>query len=298
MTAPRQILPGASYLMTRRCAQRQFLLRPSKLTNAIVGYVLAVAARRYGVLIHAFCAMSNHVHVVVTDPEANLPEFGRYLDGLVGRAMNFILGRGESFWGPGSFSAVRLVSPNDVADKAAYVLANPVAAGLVRRGRKWPGLWSGPEWIGAGELEFQRPAQFFRKLGVMPERATLALVAPPGFESAKVFRDALSAAVVERERAAIAERSSRGEGFLGVARVLAQPPGAHPRSVERLGGLNPRVACRDKWRRIEVLARLREFVDGYRRAWNAWRTGVAGVVFPAGTYLVRVTHGVACAAPS
>jgi REP element-mobilizing transposase RayT len=296
MTAPRQVLAGATYLLTRRCVQRQFLLRPSKLTNAICGYLLAVAARRYGILVHAFCVMSNHLHLVVSDPEARLPEFGRYFDSLVGRAMNASLGREEAFWGPGPFSAVRLVSPSDIVDKAAYTLANPVAAGLVRRGRMWPGLWSRPEWIGGAELEFRRPASFFRKHGVMPERASLALVAPPGFASAAEFREALSSALAASEDAAAAERAGRGEGFLGAARVLAQPVEARPKSAEPMGGLKPRVAARDKWRRIEVLARLAEFVSDYRLAWNAWRKGVAGVVFPAGTYLVRVTHGVPCAA--
>ena len=44
MTAPRQILPGAVYVITRRCTQRQFLLRPSNLTNQVFAYSLAVAA--------------------------------------------------------------------------------------------------------------------------------------------------------------------------------------------------------------------------------------------------------------
>jgi putative transposase len=80
--------------------------------------------------------------------------------------------------------------------------------------------------------------------------------------------------------------------------VLAQRPTARPRSDEPRRGLNPRVACRDKWKRIEALARLGEFVSAYRRAWRAWRAGVVGVLFPAGTYLVRVTHGVDCVAPA
>lgn len=33
-------------MITRRCAQRQFLLRPSSVVNAIVGYGLALAAQR------------------------------------------------------------------------------------------------------------------------------------------------------------------------------------------------------------------------------------------------------------
>ena len=133
MTAPRRILPGATYLVTRRCSQRQLLLRPSKLTNQLVGYLLAVAARRYGVQIHAFCVMSNHLHLVLTDPAARLPAFSQYFASLVARSVNAALGRWESFWAPASYSAVSLQTPTDVIEKAAYVLANPVAAGLVGR---------------------------------------------------------------------------------------------------------------------------------------------------------------------
>jgi len=62
MTAPRQVLTDASYLVTRRCAQRQFLLRPSKATSETFLFVLALAAQRFGVRVHAFCVLSNHVH--------------------------------------------------------------------------------------------------------------------------------------------------------------------------------------------------------------------------------------------
>ncbi len=39
MTPPRQVLPGTTYLVTRRCAQREFLLKPSERTTAIFKYV-------------------------------------------------------------------------------------------------------------------------------------------------------------------------------------------------------------------------------------------------------------------
>ena len=100
MTAPRQVLPGTTYLVTRRCTQRQLLLRPSPTIGAIFLYVLAVAARRFGIRVHAFCVLSNHYHLVVTDPGAQLPAFGQYLDSLVARATNASLGRWESFWAP------------------------------------------------------------------------------------------------------------------------------------------------------------------------------------------------------
>src|SRR5690349_5667955 len=135
MTAPRQVLPGTTYLVTRRCAQREFMLRPSnRTTNPVFMYLLAFAARRYGIQVHAFCVMSNHFHLIVTDPHARLPAFHQLLDALVARALNAALGRWEAFWAPNSYSAVRLESADDIVDKAAYVLANPVAAGLVGAG--------------------------------------------------------------------------------------------------------------------------------------------------------------------
>jgi REP element-mobilizing transposase RayT len=296
MTAPRQVLPGATYLITRRCTQRRFLLRPGPKTDAIFLYVLAVAARRFGIKVHAFCVLSNHYHLVVTDPGAQLPAFGQYLHSLVARAVNASLGRWESFWAPSSYSAVALASPSDIVEKAAYALANPAAAGLVRRGREWPGLWSAPEQVGAAPMAAPRPATFFRATGYMPETAELELTVPPGFESAQAFRDRLAAATAALEADAAAERSAGGVGFMGPARVRAQRPTARPRGLEPRRNLRPRVGARDKWKRIEVLSRLVEFLRGYRDAWHARRAGHADVVFPAGTYLLRVLHDVPCAA--
>ena len=110
MTAPRCVLPGVTYFVTRRCAQRQFLLRPSSVVNATFLFLLAIASRRCGVQVHAFCVLSNHWHAVLTDPDARLPEFEQYLDSLLARALNASMGRWESFWAPSSYSAVTLVS--------------------------------------------------------------------------------------------------------------------------------------------------------------------------------------------
>jgi putative transposase len=84
-------------------------------------------------------------------------------------------------------------------------------------------------------------------------------------------------------------------GFLGVARVLAQRVTARPRKPERRGQLNPRVASKDRWKRIEALGRLVGFLADYRTALREWHEGKKEVLFPAGTYELRVTYGVACA---
>jgi REP element-mobilizing transposase RayT len=298
MTVPRQVLPGATYLITRRCLHRCFLLRPSRLINDTVGYLLAVAATRHRVQVHAFCVLSNHIHLVVTDPEARLPAFSQFFDSLVARAVNAALGRWETFWAPSSYSAVALTTAEDIVQKTAYVLANPVAAGLVRRARRWPGLWSDPITFGSGPLTFERPRHFFRANGSMPAVARLDLVPPERTGDGVVFREQVSAELARLEAQAHERLGAAGQGFLGEARIRRARPTARPMTRESRRGLNPRVACRDKWKRIEALGRLSAFVEDYRVALQAWRKGVLGVVFPAGTYLVRVTHGVPCAAPA
>lgn len=177
-----------------------------------------------------------------------------------------------------------------------YVLANPVLGGLVRRGREWPGVWSDPARIGAAPVVIGRPQGFFRDNGPMPATAELELHAPPGFESVQAFREALLGALEEAEDRAVAERGREGRSFLGRERVLAQKPDRRPPPLEPRRGMVPRVAGRDKWKRIEALLRLAEFGRSYREALAAWRSGLREVVFPCGTWHMRVHHAARCAA--
>jgi REP element-mobilizing transposase RayT len=297
MTAPRRVLPGTSYLVTRRCSERRFFLKPSRTTTEIFLYVLAVAAQRYDILVHAACVLSNHAHLVVTDTKGQLPRFMQYLDSLVARAVNASIGRFEGFWAKdGSYSAVEPIGPQDVVAKAAYVLANPVAAFLVRHGAEWPGLWTAPEQIGGPKLLARRPQVFFDPKSHLPATAELELTAPPRCGSPAEFREALSTELRALEAEHQAKAAREGRRFLGLARILAQSPFASPPPGEPRFELNPRIAGRDKWRRIEAIFRLKSFLQEYRKAWHAWRAGDGSVLFPPGTYLVRVMYGAPCAA--
>ena len=293
MTAPRAVHAGTTYLITRRCLNRMLLLRPSAGVTAVFAFVLARAAKRTGVQVHAFCVMSNHYHLVVTDPHARLPRFTQYLDAFVARATNALLGRWEQFWGGHSYSAVALGSPADIVSKVAYTLANPVAAGLVREGHLWPGLWSRPSDFGATS-RVRRPDHFFDKKGKQPACEELELLVPEGFSSAADFRAQVETELSRQEQAAQEEK----QAYLGVARVLGQSPFKRPRTGEPHRGLSPRVAARDRWRRMELLQRLKSFTADYAEALRIWREGLKEAVFPAGTYLMRVAHGVACAGPA
>lgn len=295
MTAPRQILPGTTYLVTRRCSERRHFLRPRPLTNDIFLFVLAVAAQRFRVLVHAYCVLSNHYHLVVTDPRAELPAFMQYLDGLVARAVNATIGHWEGLWSSEvSYSAVTNASADDVLAKVAYVLANPVAAALVQHGGEWPGLRSVPEALGGTTLVVARPKKFFREKGDLPGTATLTLTSPNGFASAADFRARAADATARLEAEHRREHQRAGRSILGRAKVLAQSPFSRPAGGEPRRGLNPRVAARDKWKRVEALGRLAGFLRAYREAWRALQAGEEGPAFPEGTYLMRARFGATC----
>jgi len=136
-----------------------------------------------------------------------------------------------------------------------------------------------------------RPTHFFDPKGSMPKSVTLRLTAPPGFASADAFREQLGTALAAQEAAAV----KRVGTFLGASRVLAQKPTARASSVEPPGRLNPRVAARDEETRVAALQRLLTFLSDYRHALAAWREGKTRTLFPAGTYLMRLACGVACA---
>ena len=75
MTAPRPVFPGSFLFATRRCTQRQFILRPDEETNNAFVYCLAEAAQRFGIVMILPQMLSNHEHEVYYDPEGRDVEF-------------------------------------------------------------------------------------------------------------------------------------------------------------------------------------------------------------------------------
>ena len=93
MTAPREVLPGRCYLITRRCTRREFLLRPDEVTNKAFLYCLGEAAQRYGIDVVSVLALSNHWHGIVYDRDGRFPEFLAHFHKLVAKVLNARWGR-------------------------------------------------------------------------------------------------------------------------------------------------------------------------------------------------------------
>ena len=131
MPRPREVVPGRTYLIARRCTQRQFQMRPDSATNNAFSYCLAVAAQRAGIEVIFTAAQSKHHHTGINDPTGTYPEFIEHFHKLLAKSMNWLRGRWENFWSSEQTSVLRLVDRDDVMDKMVYALTNPAKDNLV-----------------------------------------------------------------------------------------------------------------------------------------------------------------------
>ena len=293
MNRPRQLFARQTYMVTRRTTQRMFLLLDSPMVRQAFLYCLAIAARCFGVEIHAFVVMSNHYHIILseTEPEILLPRFMWRLNLYIARVLNRFYEREENFWCPGSYSAVRLITEQDVVDKIVYTITNPVAARLVERPEEWIGLVTLPGDLGTRRYAAERPEMGFSRRSPLPECTAFFLTIPPALRhlSLEEYQERIRDAVEAKLEEIHAEVRADDGSFMGVERLRQQRPTDRPASRPQRGGLNPTIACRDKWRRIEVLQALREFYVAYKEAWEAWKRNDP-IPFPEGTYLMRVRY--------
>jgi putative transposase len=313
---PRQVLRGTTYSVARRCLQSEFGLRPCAEVRAAFTFALGVAVERFGMLIHTYTVMSTHYHMELTDPSGCLPEFMQLLNVLLAKAMNVALDRTGPFFHPGSYSRVQIDDPETFLRRAAYTICNPVEAAAVRTPEEWPNPISLPEQLARDDaITALRPEFFFRddaQVGrretseedhrprpegrtSLPGAVSFCLTKPPMFDdvSDEEYRRLLRRAVDQRLGQLHAEHTRARRSYQGVARVLAQDPSKRARGPA-LFGLNPRFACGDEEHREELAQDLVDFWTRYGAALRAYRDGDHDVVFPDGTYKMRVLFDVTC----
>lgn len=285
VTQPRRVLPGPTYLLTRRCSEQRFFLRPDPAVRQIFEYVLALACALHHIELHAFVVMSNHYHLVVTDPHGNISDFEQYLNSLVARAINALRGRSGSLWDPEPFNGVELLDEDSIIERLAYLHANPVKAHLVKRAGQWEGSTSMGISYGAQRV-IERPDVFFSRS--MPQRATLVLTRPGIYSH--LSDELLARAVTDRVRET--ERIAAQLGTpLGMQRVLAQHWNNSPPSGPRKPHIRPRVASTCSQIRAAALRSYRIWHESYGAALRCFRAGDRDAVFPAGTYWMTVRLG-------
>ena len=287
MSTPREVLPGRTYMITRRCTQRQFLMRPDPETNNAFIYCLAEAAARYRIEIIFTVAMSNHHHTGHLRPRRELSGVPRALS----QALRQVPERAARPLGE------LLVLRTDQRGQTGRARRCARQDGLRpdepregRAGREGPPL-ARRDVVGSAPARVDA-------VGDAPEallprrrvrcRSQSSSVSPNRVASSILSDEELAKLILERVRARGGERRDRtsprwdeGPRPQGRARAAVERPARKP---EPRRALDPRVAARSQWSRLEAILRNRSFRDAYAAARASFIAGVTNVLFPAGTY--------------
>jgi REP element-mobilizing transposase RayT len=144
MTRPLRLeFAGALYHVTSRGDHGEALYRDDKDRKAWLE-ILQRVCNRFNFVIHAFCQMTNHYHVVVETVEGNLSQGMRQLNGLYTQHFN----RRHHLVGhlfQGRYKAILVQKENHLLELARYVVLNPVRAGVVESLEQWP--WSSHRYL-------------------------------------------------------------------------------------------------------------------------------------------------------
>jgi hypothetical protein len=177
-------------------------------------------------------------------------------------------------------------------------MANPVAAGLVRRAADWPGVKTLPAHLGVAVLQASRPKVFFDpKNPKWPETASLTLTVPPSLDGQMTpedFQRLVAAELEHQEREACAAVANSGKSFLGAGRCQRVSPYQRAKGFEPLRGRNPTFAVgrgsSEAYR--AAAAEVSAYRAAHRKALLRWRAGDRDVAFPEGTWAMRRHHAV------
>ena len=101
--------------------------------------VLAGVWSRFNWTVHAYCLMTNHYHVLVETPDANLSKGMRQLNGVYTQRFNRTYSRSGHVF-QGRYKAILAQKEAYLLELARYVVLNPVRARMVRTTADWP--WS------------------------------------------------------------------------------------------------------------------------------------------------------------
>ncbi len=146
MARPLRIqFPGALYHITARGnAKQNIFLNKDDFNDFLT--MLCRVTKRYHLILHSYCLMPNHYHLLLETPEGNLSRGIRQLNGTYTQHFNQRCQRvGHLF--QGRFKSILIEKENYLLELSRYIALNPLRAHLVEDPKDWP-YSSYPQAIG------------------------------------------------------------------------------------------------------------------------------------------------------
>jgi REP-associated tyrosine transposase len=149
----RIIFSGAFYHITARGNERKAVFKSKRDREKFLEY-LESASERYNAVIHAFCMMDNHYHLLLETPSGNLSQIMRHINGAYTTYFNVKRKRSGHLF-QGRYKAILVEMDEYAKELSRYIHLNPVRAELVEAPEDY--LWSSynfyigkkksPEWL-------------------------------------------------------------------------------------------------------------------------------------------------------
>ena len=289
--------PSGLVEITTRTQHGRFLMCPSDKVNDLILGVLGRAQAMYGVAVHAFIFMSNHLHILATvSSPKQMSLFTGFLKGNLAKELGRLHDWRETFWGRRYHSASVKPTEHDQVKRFMYILDNGCKEGLVASPLKWPGVSSAPAlYRGKSTMQgtwYDRTAQYRAHLRgeykLYPSTETVHLTPLPFLQRCSVEeqRAFYVNAVREIEQKTAQMHQENGSAPMGARAIRRQKPHDKPKAFKAspapiFHAANPE----DFWAMYN--ARKAKVAD-YRDAAQRLKRGETDVRFPDGCFPPRL----------
>jgi REP element-mobilizing transposase RayT/predicted XRE-type DNA-binding protein len=182
--ALRITFPGAFYHVTSRGNERKAVFKSKRDREKFLEY-LESASQRYDALIHAYCMMANHYHLLLETPSGNLSQIMRHINGAYTTYFHVKRDRSGHLF-QGRYKAILVDIDEYAKELSRYIHLNPVRAKIVETPEEYD--WSSHKYY----IGKQKPVKWLYRdfiLGYFGKKVSTAQKGYQKFVNARTHQE-------------------------------------------------------------------------------------------------------------
>ena len=134
----RIVYAGAFYHVTSRGNERKAVFRTHRDREKFLSY-LESATERYRAVVHVYCLMNNHYHLLIETPSGNISQIMHHIKTAYTAYFNTKHERSGHLF-QGRYKAIVIDADEYAREVSRYIHLNPVRAGLIEKPEEY--RWS------------------------------------------------------------------------------------------------------------------------------------------------------------